>query len=173
VHLAEWPNVEKINTQIVEDMKKVREIVTLGLEARQKAGIKVRQPLGSLKVKNLSLKKEFIELIKDEINVKEIIYDKNIDTEVSLDTNITEGLKQEGDYRELVRAMQDMRKNLGLTPSDVVSVVFETDEKGKKLIQKFEADIKKTVLVSEMKFGENDGIEVKVDELVFKIKIGK
>jgi isoleucyl-tRNA synthetase len=173
VHLAKWPKVEKINTQIIEDMKKVREIVTLGLEARQKAGIKVRQPLGNLKVKNFSLKKEFIELIQDEINVKEIIVDEKIEEKVLLDTEISEELKQEGDYRELVREMQDMRKNMGLTPSDVVSVVFETDEKGKKLIKKFETDMKKTVLVSQIKFGNNEGQDIKIDELVFKIKIEK
>ena len=137
VHLAEWPKAEEINSQIIEDMKKVREIVTLGLEARQKASIKVRQPLNKLQIKNYELGIEFTELIKDELNVKEISSDKNIETEVVLDAKITEELKQEGDYRELVRAMQDMRKKMGLTPSDVVSVVFETDEKGKKLIEKF------------------------------------
>jgi len=187
VHLAEWPKGEKVNTQIIEDMKKVREIVTLGLEARQKAGIKVRQPLNKLQIKNYELGSEFTELIKDELNVKEIISDKNIDAEVVLDTNITEELKQEGDYRELVRALQDMRKKMGFTPSDVVSVVFETDEKGKKLIEKFEIDMKKTVLISSLKFENNDlpgqaggedpstnlGQEVKIDELLFKIKVEK
>jgi isoleucyl-tRNA synthetase len=173
VHLTEWPKVEKINTKIIEDMKKVREIVTLGLEARQKAGIKVRQPLNKLKIKNYELGIEYTELIKEELNVKEIISDKNIDTEVLLDTKITEELKQEGDYRELVRALQDMRKNMGLTPSDVISVVFDTDEKGKNLIQKFENDMKKTVLVSEIKFEENNGEEIKIDDLLFRIKIHK
>ncbi len=112
-------------------------------------------------------------MIKDELNVKEIISDKNIETEVLLDINITKDLKQEGNYRELVRALQDMRKKIGLTPSDVVSVVFETDEKGKEFNQKFEADMKKTVLVSKIEFKDNDGEEVKIDDLLFKVKIEK
>ena len=33
--------------------------------------------------------------------------------------------------------------------------------------------MKKTVLISELKFEKNDGEEIKIDELVFKIKIEK
>ncbi|MDR3519390.1 MAG: class I tRNA ligase family protein [Candidatus Pacebacteria bacterium] len=173
VHLTEWPKTEKVNTQILDDMKKVREIVTLGLEARQKAGIKVRQPLNQLQIKNYELGIEYTELIKEELNVKEIKENKNIENEVLLDVKIDEELKQEGDYRELMRALQDMRKKMGLTPSDVVSVVFETDEAGKNLIEKFEADMKKTILASKIKFKESGGEEIKIDELVFKVKIEK
>ncbi|MCC7160586.1 class I tRNA ligase family protein [Candidatus Nomurabacteria bacterium] len=182
VHLSEWPKesfkdvlLDKITgkSKVLENMQKVRNIVSLGLESRQKAGVKVRQPLSLLKVKNYELEAEYTELIKDELNVKEVSSDKNLETEVSLDLEITEELKQEGDYRELARALQDMRKNMGLTPSDVVSVIFETNEAGKNLIQKFENDLKKTVLVSNIEFKENDGQEIKIGELIFKTKIEK
>jgi isoleucyl-tRNA synthetase len=181
VHLEKWPLVatRDLRPEILKNMEIVRNIVTLGLEARQKAGIKVRQPLNKLQIKNYELGIEYTELIKEELNVKEIKEDKNIEGEVSLDVVITEDLKQEGNYRELVRALQDMRKKMGLTPSDVVSVVFETDEMGKKLIEKFETDLRKTVLVSKIKFGvtgdgspsAGSGQEVKIDELAFKVKI--
>jgi RecA-family ATPase len=72
-----------------------------------------------------------------------------------------------------VRALQDMRKKTGLTPSDVVNIVFETNETGRNLIQKFEKDVKKTVLVSKIEFGKNDGSEIKIDDLFFKVKIEK
>ena len=154
-------------------METVRKVVTLGLEARQKAGIKVRQPLNQLRIRNYELGMEYTELIKDELNVKEVKEDKNIEGEVELDTKINEELKLEGDYRELARALQDMRKKRGLTPSDVVALVFETDDAGRKLIEKFENEIKKTVLASKIEFKENDGEEIKIDELVFKVKIKK
>lgn len=182
VHLSEWPKesfkdvlLDKITgkSKVLENMQKVRNIVSLGLESRQKAGIKVRQPLSLLKVKNYELEAEYTELIKDELNVREVSSDKNLETEVSLDLEITEELKQEGDYRELARALQDVRKNMGLTPSDVVSVIFETSEAGRNLIQKFENDLKKTVLVSNIEFKENDGQEIKIGELIFKTKIEK
>ena len=184
VHLTKWPpltpwplslirrGVGK-RSYVINNMQMVRSAVTLGLEARQKAGIKVRQPLSKLEVKNLDLGKEYIELIKDELNVKEIVENKNIESEVVLDVNIGEELKQEGDYRELARALQDMRKKMGLTPSDVVRLSFETDDAGKELVQKFETDMKKTVLASEINFRENNGSEIKIGSLVFKVKIDK
>lgn len=178
VHLTSWPKKAfKLfafgKLKVLEEMETVRKIVTLGLEARQKAGIKVRQPLNKLEVKNSDLRKELVELIKDELNVKEVTENPSIENEVLLDVNITPELKQEGDYRELTRALQDMRKKLGLTPSDVISLTFETNDISKKLIQKFEADMKKTVLISKIEFKENNGEEIKIDNLVFKVKIEK
>lgn len=181
VHLEKWPKISKNifdifgrgKDKILKNMEMARKIVTLGLEARQKAGLKVRQPLNKLEVKNFDLGKEYIELIKDELNVKAVEQNENLEGEVKIDTEITLELKQEGDYRELVRALQDMRKKLGLTPSDIISLVFETNNKGKELIQKFETDMKKTVLISKIEFKSNDEQEVKIDKLVFKIKIEK
>ena len=188
VHLAEWPANALASAgaaSVLENMEQVRKITSLGLKERQKSELPVRQPLNKLEIKNFNFGKEYVELMKDELNVKEVKENKNIEGEVALDTKITPELKLEGDYRELARALQDMRKKLGLTPSDVVSIVFETDDTGKKLIQKFENDMKKTVLVSKIEFkparphessgagGDNDGEEVKIDDLVFKIKIEK
>ena len=124
-----------------------------------------------MEIKNFVLGKEFIELIRDEINVREVRENKNIENEVLLDTKITPELKTEGDYRELARALQDMRKKMGLTPSDIVAITFETNDTGKKLIQKFENDMKKTVLVSKIEFKENGGQEIKIGELTSKIEI--
>ena len=89
----------------------------MALEQRAKAGIKVKQPIKSLKVKSEKLKikenEELLNLIKDEVNVKEIIWDKNINQEVELDVEITPELKEEGELREFIRGLQDLRKKLG------------------------------------------------------------
>jgi isoleucyl-tRNA synthetase len=179
VHLSDWPacagrpKLEKVDKDIIHDMEKVREIVSLGLEARQKAGLKVRQPLSKIEIKDFSLNKKYFDLIKDELNVKELVENKNIETNVSLNLEITAELKEEGNYRELVRSMQDMRKKAGLTPSDVVSFSIETSEIGEKFIQRFESEIKKTVLAKDIKLEDNDGEQIKIDELDFKISILK
>ncbi len=184
VHLASWPEVKKTSfiskllkndpsKKIIENMESVRRVVTLGLEARQKTGIKVRQPLNQLRIKNYELGIEYADLIREELNVREVIFDNSIEGEVWLDIRINEELKAEGDYREFVRALQDMRKKTGLTPSDVVSVTFETNKAGKELIKKFEAEMKKTVLVSTIEFSENEGEKIKIDNLHFRIKIDK
>ena len=174
VHLENWPKTGKYNNpNIKKNMEETRKIVTLGLEARQKAKIQVRQPLSMLEVKNFSLNEEYIELIKDEINVKEVIENKNIESEVSLDTKITLELKAEGDYRELVRALQDMRKSIQLTPRDLVTFIFDTDDMVRELIGKFEAEMKKTVLASKIEFKANDGVEIKIGKFSMKVKIEK
>jgi len=183
VHLCDWPLVGKMpdlkdaprsgieETKILENMKKVREIVSLALEARQKANIKVRQPLGQLKVKSEKLSSEYMELIAGEVNVKEVVFDDSITNKVELNINITKELQEEGNVRELVRAIQDMRKTAGLTPGDMINLSFETSDEGKNLVEKFESDIKKSVGANKISFKTNDGTETKVGDITFKIKI--
>ena len=173
VHLCDWPTYTEVNNKVIEEMQSVRNNVSLGLKDRQKAGLPVRQPLAELKIKGAKLGEEYIELIKDEVNIKSVIFDESIEMETILNTEITPELKEEGNYRELVRAIQDMRKKAGLTPSDIISLSVETDEIGKSLIQKFEADFKKTILINEVKFENNTGEEIKVDNLSFKVTISK
>jgi isoleucyl-tRNA synthetase len=175
VHLVEWPAFAKASAgaaQVLKEMQIVREICTAGNAERQKFDIPIRQPLRILFSK-VSVGEEYQKIIKDELNVKEVEIDADLENVVELDRDITDELKQEGNYRELVRALQDMRKKMGLTPSDVVAIIFETNEKGKELIQKFEPDLKKTVLVSEIEFKKNNEPEIKIDELIFKVKIEK
>ena len=100
VHLEKWPishNVECVtHNEILEKMEVVRKIVELGLAKRDEAGIRVRQPLNQLRIKNCELKNEYEELIKDELNVKNIKIKKGKgEIEVELDTDITPELKQE------------------------------------------------------------------------------
>ena len=179
VHLVEWPKMSKAafdifgrKNKILKNMQIVRDICTAGNAERQKLNIPVRQVLNKLFSK-VSVDVECQKLIKEELNVKEVVTDVSMKNSVKLDADITPELKQEGNFRELARALQNMRKKLGLTPNDVVSIAFETNDAGKKLIQKFENDIKKTVLASAIEFKKNDGSEIKIGDLVFKVEIEK
>ncbi|MBP9715328.1 MAG: class I tRNA ligase family protein [Candidatus Pacebacteria bacterium] len=171
VHLIEWPKGEKVSTEIISNMKIARDIVSVGLKERQIHNIPVRQPLRSAVFGN-KLDNVYLEIIKDELNVKEIKHDLH-EENLILDFEITEELKQEGQYRELVRALQDMRKDSGLIPSDVISLSISTSEQGKKLIESWQKEIQKTVGIKEIKFEENTGVEVKINELVFVVSIQK
>ena len=148
-------------------MQLARDVVSLLLKERQQKNIPVRQPLG--KATGPSVLSIYSEIIKDEVNIK----DYQGTGSVSLDTEITPELKEGGNYRELVRALQDMRKEAGLTPSDKVALFLETNDQGKNFVKKFENDIKKTVLISNIEFKNNDGSEIKIDDLAFKVKIEK
>ena len=108
----------------MDAMREARRIVALALANRAACGIKVRQPLLSLTIKKgaKTLSHEFQELIKEEVNVKEIFFKENMADEVELDTTITETLKKEGITRDLIRQVQDLRKQAGLRPGDRVKL---------------------------------------------------
>jgi isoleucyl-tRNA synthetase len=178
VHLAEWPdNQLRIKNEeliILEKMQDIRDIVTLGLQARQKAGIPVRQPLVGIKVKDYDLDKEYTKIIKDELNIKMIITDNNLSEKIELNPNITPELKQEGQYRELLRAIQDMRKKHGLNPNDMINLLIETNVEGQELVNTFdEKEFMKAIGAKDISIKENDGQDVKIDEFVFKLLIEK
>ena len=150
VHLTEWPTAGVVVEEVLTAMKTTRMVVTYGLEARQKAGLKVRQPLAQLKAKTMKLGSEYTSIAMDELNVKEIVEDTTLETDVWLDTTLTDALKKEGEYRELVRGVQDLRKKEGLTPSDVVTLTLSMN--AKDIVASFETEMKKTVLAREIVF---------------------
>ncbi len=180
VHLEEWPDSRLTPVEdvvILSDMMETRRIVSLALEARAKAKIKVRQPLAKLVVKTTTLenKQEYLDLIRDEVNVKEIEFDTEIVDEVVLDTDITPALQEEGNVRELVRAMQDQRKKAGLKAGDQAEISVRANEMGKTFILKFESELKKSALLSNIIFTEEKHVEtdetisIEGMEFVFRI----
>lgn len=149
VHAEDWPDPKTDKGQRegeLRQMEEVRKIVSLGLEARAKAGIKIRQPLRSLTIKNdlLRGKKQILELISDEVNVKTICFDVNCADLVLLDIDIDDELHKEGEMRELIRAIQDMRKQKGLSPSDRISLTIKLNEWGRLNIEEFRKEIEET-----------------------------
>ncbi len=134
VHLEKWPESSKENhSGILKNMRIVRDVVSKGLEARQREKIPVRQPLSKIEIKNYELGDEFIDLVKDELNVKEVALSKP-DDDVLLYTEITPELKAEGEYREFMRELQDNRKKLGLNPGDKMTMSIGTIYKKYKIM---------------------------------------
>jgi isoleucyl-tRNA synthetase len=93
-----------------------------------------------------------IELIKDEVNVKEVVFNAPIETEVALDTTITPALKEKGDLRELLRKIQDLRKEKGLSVGDKASLVVPAELKS--LTDKYGEYIKKATNLTGIEVGE-------------------
>ena len=172
VHLEDWPTMNTVDENILEEMKSVRGYVTWALEARSKAGIKVRQPLETLTIRVEKFNDQLNSLIQDEVNVKNVLFDKNLKGSVLLNLEITPELKKEGQARDLVRHIQNLRKEENLTPTDFVSLEVGTDKEGEELLSKFKEDIQKTAQLKDIQLGEGDK-EVKVDNISFKLKIVK
>ncbi len=177
VHLAQWPKGGEVDSELLIKMKEVRTIVSLGLEGRTKENIKVRQPLLKLTVRsNISdLGSDFWFLIQDEVNVKTIDFttDTEKPTNVVLDTTITPELKAEGDVRELIRNIQEMRKTQGLEAKDRITLILQTSDGGEALVTQFKTEITKVVGADDITFGNAEGSEVKGGEHSFTVEIVK
>ncbi len=174
VHLEDWPHYKAADAAVISDMAEVRRLVTLGLEQRAKANLKVRQPLASLSIKSKSLGAEFLDLIKDEVNVKEVKINTVLEGDLVLDTVVTESLRKEGVARDLIRAIQELRKTEGLTVGDKVVLILDADEKAKELVHSFLHDIKKVTLVTGVEYSHlPHAAELAVEEFKFKIGFKK
>jgi isoleucyl-tRNA synthetase len=156
-------NKNLIGEKLEAEMQEVRNICSLGLQARAEKGIKVRQPLQELKIKSQKLKVELTDLIKDEINVKNVIFDEKLKTEIELDTKITPELREEGIVRDFVRSVQAKRKEMGLTPKDKIRVYYGSRPEGadnlQAIIEKYIDQIKKQVIAEEIVFDNEFRIE--------------
>lgn len=125
IHLVPWPTPSGLFSRkdalnLRDQMQVVRTAVTEGLNLRASVGIKVRQPLASLTIpyRALAGTQELLEILKEELNVKEILFGGAL----ALDTHITPELKEEGFLREMIRNVQEMRRDLGLRPRNSIRV---------------------------------------------------
>ena len=173
VHLEKWPEINEVEISVIEMMDATRKIVEVAMRLRAENKIIVRQPLASLKlkVKSEKLKEEYLEIIKEEINVKEIIVDDSIQVEVELDTNITPELKEEGEYRELLRAIQDLRKRKGLTPKDKPKLIISCDPETKIFIEKFQTQLEKTASLLSVSYDQAEGEEILIGDKKIKLEL--
>lgn len=173
VHLMSWPDKSEIDTDFITLMTRTREIVTQGHEARARAGIKIRQPLNSMKIKGARVEEGFEQLILDELNIKSIVQGSDFEGEVELDTDITPELKAEGDVREFMRQIQDLRKKMKLEAHDRIVLTVQTSQEGETLITNFKDDIASTIGARGIVFDRTEGGEVIAGEHSFTVSIAK
>ncbi len=176
LHLEDWPKANKrlIDESLDKNMEKTRELVNLALAERAKLKIRVRQPLSKLKVKSAKFKinKDLLDLVKEEVNVKEIIFDSKIKKEIELDAKITPELKEEGIMREVVRYIRAMRKQLGLKPKDKILVRYSCSPKLAKILAKIKTeDIKPKK--TEKKFDLEKQVKIDGEKLCLHIIVLK
>lgn len=228
IHLCKWPkyNEEMVDASLEENMEIAYKIVKLGRSARNGANIKNRQPLSQMLLSTKSLPEYYGDIIREELNIKEVIFGSDLSkyvnfdikpnlpvlgkeygklipaikkeinsmnqmelaqkigngekvtinvsgTEIQLDnekllvtmqglegyafagegelgvvldTTISEELKEEGQLREILSKVQNMRKESDFQVSDKINLYVSGNKMIENIVKKFENNIKKETL---------------------------
>ncbi len=186
VHLEDYPAVkeDEVDLDLLEEMKVVRKVCSLGLNIRDKEQLKLRQPLAKayVQVENEELK----DLVKEELNVKAIenvddpkkYEDDNVlvveenNVSVAIDIELTEELKNEGLLNDLSRQIQKLRKKSGCKLGEQVKILYSTDGGLAELIDEYKDSLEKDLYVDLEVAEELDVDAVNVGDNEIKLEIG-
>ena len=188
IHLKDWMPAGEIDNSMLRDMNALRTAVNDGLSKRASEGIKVRQPLASVKLINTisqdtpaEVAQFLIDIAKDELNVKsvEIVTDSESESaqpSVVYDLTITPELKREGLMREIVRHVQSARKQAGLQIDDrIVLSISSDDSEISQAVDAFADVIKAETLAVELNSAadESEKYDVKIEGKLVEISLKK
>ena len=188
IHLKDWLPAGEIDNSMLRDMNALRTAVNDGLSKRASEGIKVRQPLASVKLINTisqdtpaEVAQFLIDIAKDELNVKsvEIVTDsesESVQPSVVYDLTITPELKREGLMREIVRHVQSARKQAGLQIDDRIVLSISSDNSEiSQAVDAFADVIKAETLAVELNsaVNESEKYDVKIEGKLVEISLKK
>ena len=188
IHLKDWLPAGEIDNSMLRDMNALRTAVNDGLSKRASEGIKVRQPLASVKLVNTisqdtpaEVAQFLIDIAKDELNVKsvEIVTESESESaqpSVVYDLTITPELKREGLMREIVRHVQSARKQAGLQIDDrIVLSISSDDSEISQAVDAFADVIKAETLAVELNsvVNESEKYDVKIEGKLVEISLKK
>ena len=188
IHLKDWLPAGEIDNSMLRDMNALRAAVNDGLSKRASEGIKVRQPLASVKLVNTisqdapaEVAQFLIDIAKDELNVKsvEIVTDSESESaqpSVVYDLTITPELKREGLMREIVRHVQSARKQAGLQIDDrIVLSISSDDSEISQAVDAFADVIKAETLAVELNSAadESEKYDAKIEGKLVEISLKK
>jgi isoleucyl-tRNA synthetase len=192
VHLLDWPVAGHINELALAHMQRTRDIIQEGLSQRAKAGIKVRQPLLSLAYFGEKLDTEYELIIGEEVNVQVVanktqdsstqtIYPVGIESasvvgapSVYVNPEISPELKREGMSREVIRAVQNARKEAGLEVDDRIHLELQTtDDELLKALEEHAETIHNETLATPGKVSGGFEKAVKVEGVQLTLQLKK
>ncbi len=253
VHLEDFPKVDEelLSKDLEQRMELVRDICSLGRNAREDAAIKVRQPLNFmiLPLVDEAVIEDFESIIKEELNIKEIVYKddmteymdyivkpnfkvvgkvfgpkmrdfqeavskldindvnkikagyfkmnflgeeidvtedmilttlknkkgycaaSNGKTSIVLDTSLTEDLILEGLAREVVRKVQNLRKEADFVITDHINLYYHGDEMFDKMLASYDEYIKNETLADSLIEDQNIEKDIELNDIVVGLRV--
>ena len=253
VHLEYFPKVDEtlLSKDLEQRMELVRDICSLGRNAREDAAIKVRQPLNFmiLPLVDEAVIENFESIIKEELNIKEIVYKddmteymdyivkpnfkvvgkvfgpkmkdfqeavskldindvnkikagyfkmnflgeeievtedmilttlknkkgycaaSNGKTSIVLDTSLTEDLILEGLAREVVRKVQNLRKEANFIITDHINLYYHGDEVFDKMLTLYDSYIKNETLADTLIEDNKLNKDIELNDIVVGLRV--
>jgi len=148
VHLSDWPVSDKklIDQALEVEISQARQIVASAHALRKQAEVKVRIPIREMVYDGPSeLSESILEIVKSEINTYNLKFGKKTDAYTAIAKTNDDNLDLNfGLARDIVRKIQEERKNLQTQPNDKVTVTIPFWPK------EHEAYIKRKALVSKI-----------------------
>jgi isoleucyl-tRNA synthetase len=233
VHLADWPDAAALpeDRELVATMDTVREVCSAALSLRESNGLRVRLPLQRLTVagRAASRVRPFAELIRDELNVKDVELTEDVaavasfvlrpntkvlgpklgadvqkvvkaaregawsaeadgtvsvagqvlqpgefelaltargdarataalrgnDTVVDLDVDVTPELRAEGTARDLIRLVQQARKDADLHVADRIELVLQLPPAVREAVATHQRALAEAVLATDVRYSDD------------------
>ena len=152
VHLSDWPVFDKelINKELDSEMEKARKLVEVSHAFRKLANLKVRIPLRNMSYNGpQELSADVLAVVMEEMNVYKLLYSKKTD-EYSVASDTSEA-NQDLDFglaRDIVRNIQEERKNLKTRPNEKIDVTVPYWP------EKFTDYIKRKTLINNLSKGD-------------------
>ncbi len=184
VHLQVWPEVKKelVNLEVIKMMDAVKQIVEAAHGLRAQGNLKVRQPLATLEVNSaagLAGQENYLNILADELNVEQVKVVDNLSAgdnwltapvnnfNIALNKELTEDLQDKGIVRELIRLINNLRKEAGLIPTDRPTELYSTNSQYLlSVINKYHEEIAKGTSAGSLEQAENitDGKIFQINE---------
>jgi hypothetical protein len=146
--------------------------------------MKVRQPLGVVALSGVALDVPYTDLITDELNVLEVCTVDDMKTLsgtwvqretaklcVALCTDLTDELRSKAMVRELVRAINQIRKEKGYTREDRITIVYSTmSELVQATMNESRDELMHSVLADDISVGDAE-TEVELNGEVISLRV--
>ena len=160
VHLSDFPavNEELIDLKLEEKMDLVRDLISIGRNVREESKIKVRQPISEILLdkKKEQVIGELTSLIKEELNVKEVIYTEDLSTYMNF--TVKPNFKEVGKiFGKNIKEFSD--KLLDLSNEDINKL--ENQESIKMSIDNTTYDVTKDMV--DIRISSKEGFKAMVD----------
>lgn len=157
VHLEFWPEYDEsfIDKNLENEMIKAQELSTVLNAFRKQFGIRVKIPLRKMQYSGKKLSDDVLDIVKNEANIESLEFKEEKENyEVFGDTGEANQNIKAGEARDIIRKIQQERKSIKTTRSQLVDVVLPGWPK------EYENEIKKKALVKTLTLGD-----------IFKVKV--